>query len=79
MMATIEQRNHAKSFLKKAEEYLASAEDNLGELGIFLSSRSISSDWAVKSERYWLIMSSDLFASSRHHTEPKTALRVNQS
>ena len=29
MMATVEQRNHAKSFLKKAEEYLASAEDNL--------------------------------------------------
>ena len=28
-MATTEQRNHAKSFLKKAEEYLASAEDNL--------------------------------------------------
>ena len=31
-MATAEQRNHAKAFLKKAEEYLASAEDNL-ELG----------------------------------------------
>jgi hypothetical protein len=29
MMATVEQRNQAKSFLKKAEEYLASAEDNL--------------------------------------------------
>ena len=29
MMATVEQRNHAKRFLKKAEEYLASAEDNL--------------------------------------------------
>jgi hypothetical protein len=29
MMATTEQRNHAKSFLKKAEEYLTSAEDNL--------------------------------------------------
>ncbi len=29
MMATAEQRNHAKSFLKKAEEYLASAEDSL--------------------------------------------------
>ena len=29
MMATVEQRNCAKSFLKKAEEYLASAEDNL--------------------------------------------------
>ena len=28
-MATTEQRNHAKSFLKKAEEYLASADDNL--------------------------------------------------
>jgi hypothetical protein len=28
-MATGEQRNYAKSFLKKAEEYLASAEDNL--------------------------------------------------
>jgi hypothetical protein len=28
-MATAEQRNRAKSFLKKAEEYLASAEDNL--------------------------------------------------
>lgn len=28
-MATAEQRNHAKSFLNKAEEYLASAEDNL--------------------------------------------------
>jgi hypothetical protein len=28
-MATAEQRNHAKSFLKKAEEYLASAEDSL--------------------------------------------------
>lgn len=28
-MATAEQRNHAKSFLKKAEEYLASAEANL--------------------------------------------------
>ncbi|MGB8385773.1 MAG: hypothetical protein WCG47_31805 [Dermatophilaceae bacterium] len=28
-MATAEQRNHAKAFLKKAEEYLASAEDNL--------------------------------------------------
>jgi hypothetical protein len=28
-MATAEQRNHAKSFLKKAEECLASAEDNL--------------------------------------------------
>ena len=28
-MATVEQRNHAKSFLTKAEEYLASAEDNL--------------------------------------------------
>jgi HEPN domain-containing protein len=28
-MATGEQRNHAKSLLKKAEEYLASAEDNL--------------------------------------------------
>jgi hypothetical protein len=27
-MATGERRNHAKSFLKKAEEYLASAEDN---------------------------------------------------
>lgn len=27
-MATAEQRNHAKSFLKKAEEYLASAEAN---------------------------------------------------
>jgi hypothetical protein len=29
MMATAEQRNHARSFLKKAEEYLASAEANL--------------------------------------------------
>jgi hypothetical protein len=28
-MPTAEQRNHAKSFLKKAEEYLVSAEDNL--------------------------------------------------
>ena len=28
-MATAEQRNHARSFLRKAEEYLASAEDNL--------------------------------------------------
>jgi HEPN domain-containing protein len=28
-MATTGQRNHARSFLKKAEEYLASAEDNL--------------------------------------------------
>ena len=28
-MATAEQRNHAKSFLTKAEQYLASAEDNL--------------------------------------------------
>lgn len=28
-MTTAEQRAHAKSFLKKAEEYLASAEDNL--------------------------------------------------
>jgi HEPN domain-containing protein len=27
--ATGERRNHAKSFLKKAEEYLASAEDNV--------------------------------------------------
>lgn len=29
MMATLEQRNHARSFLRKAEEYLASAEANL--------------------------------------------------
>ena len=29
MMATVEQRNHANSFLKKAQEYLASAEENL--------------------------------------------------
>jgi hypothetical protein len=28
-MASTEQRNHAKSFLKKADEYLAAAEDNL--------------------------------------------------
>lgn len=28
-MATAEQRSHAKAFLTKAEEYLASAEDNL--------------------------------------------------
>ena len=28
-MATVEQRNYAKSYLNKAEEYLASAEDNL--------------------------------------------------
>jgi len=28
-MATAEQRNHARSFLKRAEEYLASAEANL--------------------------------------------------
>lgn len=28
-MATVEQRNHAKSFLRKSEEYLASAEANL--------------------------------------------------
>ena len=28
-MATVEQRNHARSFLKKAEEYLAAAEDSL--------------------------------------------------
>jgi Nucleotidyltransferase domain len=28
-MATAEQRNHARAFLKKSEEYLASAEDNL--------------------------------------------------
>lgn len=28
-MATAEQRTHAKTFLKKAEEYLASGEDNL--------------------------------------------------
>jgi HEPN domain-containing protein len=28
-MATAEQLNHAKAFLRKAEEYLASAEDNL--------------------------------------------------
>lgn len=28
-MATADQRNHARSFLKKAEEYLASAEANL--------------------------------------------------
>lgn len=28
-MATAEQRNHAKAFLKKAEEYLSAAEDNL--------------------------------------------------
>ncbi|WP_020392713.1 hypothetical protein [Kribbella catacumbae] len=31
-MATAEQRNHAKSFLKKAEEYLASAEANLAAM-----------------------------------------------
>jgi hypothetical protein len=29
MMAISERRNYAKSFLKKAEEYIASAEDNL--------------------------------------------------
>lgn len=28
-MATAEQRNHARSFLRKAEEYLASADDSL--------------------------------------------------
>lgn len=28
-MATVEQRNHAKRFLRKSEEYLASAEANL--------------------------------------------------
>jgi HEPN domain-containing protein len=28
-MATAEQRNHARSFLTKAEQYVASAEDNL--------------------------------------------------
>ncbi|WP_166350632.1 hypothetical protein [Phytoactinopolyspora limicola] len=28
-MATSEQHNHARNFLKKAEEYLASAEDNV--------------------------------------------------
>lgn len=28
-MATAEQRNHAKAYLRKAEEYLASAADNL--------------------------------------------------
>lgn len=28
-MANAEQRNHAKAFLQKAEQYLASAEDNL--------------------------------------------------
>lgn len=28
-MATLVQRNHARNFLKKAEEYLASAEANL--------------------------------------------------
>lgn len=28
-MASLEQRNHARSFLRKAEEYLASAEANL--------------------------------------------------
>ena len=28
-MATLEHRNHARSFLRKAEEYLASAEANL--------------------------------------------------
>ncbi len=28
-MATLEQRNHARSFLRKAEEYVASAEANL--------------------------------------------------
>lgn len=28
-MATAEQRSHARGFLRKAEEYLASAEDNL--------------------------------------------------
>lgn len=28
-MATAEQRNHAKTFLRKAEEYVASAEDNI--------------------------------------------------
>jgi hypothetical protein len=28
-MASAEQLNHAKAFLTKAEEYLASAEDNL--------------------------------------------------
>jgi hypothetical protein len=28
-MATAEQRNHAKAFLTKAEQYLASSEDNL--------------------------------------------------
>jgi uncharacterized protein (UPF0332 family) len=27
-VATAEQRNHARAFLRKAEEYLASAEDN---------------------------------------------------
>lgn len=34
-MATAEQRNHAKSFLNKAEQYLASAEDNL-DLGRYI-------------------------------------------
>lgn len=29
MMTNAQQRNHARNFLKKAEEYLASAEDNL--------------------------------------------------
>ncbi|AXG12613.1 hypothetical protein [Intrasporangium calvum] len=28
-MASLEQRNHARNFLKKSQEYLASAEDNL--------------------------------------------------
>ena len=43
MMATVEQRNHAKSFLKKAEEYLGSAEDNLtAELGDGSRSRGLA-------------------------------------
>lgn len=31
-MATLEQRTHARSFLKKAEEYLASAEANFSAI-----------------------------------------------
>lgn len=37
-MASAEQLDHAKAFLKKAEEYLASAEDNLSRKNCCTSS-----------------------------------------
>ena len=70
MMATLEQRNHARSYLKKAEEYLASAEANLIAARAAAAQAKANSSTALSTREANAV----LIANTTEDTNPEVAL-----